>query len=202
MSWTIEAKVQPLVGIAGHLYLDIFDDEGKRVVQINGFSFSDRTNKITSIGTPEDKLKAYVTDKVVLVETSGRDRDHQPHDGHVIFSGKKEDVLEVIAALNVTEKIHVFWIVTHIFTVFLAAQRQLSDGLLDLFWQGIYISFILFLNLFFFYGALGLFVPLPFLPADTALTVKTALTGVFYMALYLTNLTYLPYLLWRRFFRH
>ena len=100
MSWTIEAKVQPLVGIAGHLYLDIFDDEGKRVVQINGFSFSDRTNKITSIGTPEDKLKAYVTDKVVLVETSGRDRDHQPHDGHVIFSGKKEDVLEVIAALK------------------------------------------------------------------------------------------------------
>ena len=112
-------------------------------------------------------------------------------------SGRESD-----AALNVTEKIHVFWIVTHIFTVFLAAQRQLSDGLLDLFWQGIYISFILFLNLFFFYGALGLFVPLPFLPADTALTVKTALTGVFYMALYLTNLTYLPYLLWRRFFRH
>lgn len=100
MAWTIEAKVQPCAGFAGHLYLDIFDDAGKRVVQINGFSFCDKTNKITPIGTPKDKLKAYVSDRIVLAETAGLDRDHQPHRGHVIFSGTKEDVLEVIDKLK------------------------------------------------------------------------------------------------------
>jgi uncharacterized protein YqgV (UPF0045/DUF77 family) len=100
MPWTIEAKVQPFAGFAGHLYLDIFDDAGKRVVQINGFSFCDKTKKITPIGTPQDKLKAYVTNKVVLAETSGLDRDHQPYGGHVIFSGTKEEVLEVIDRLK------------------------------------------------------------------------------------------------------
>lgn len=100
MPWTIEAKVQPLLGVAGHLYLDIFDDEGKRVVQINGFSFCDKMNKITAIGTPEDKLRAYVSEKVVLMETARLDRDHQPHSGHVIYSGTKDEVLEVIDQLK------------------------------------------------------------------------------------------------------
>jgi len=100
MAWTIEAKVLPLVGVAGHLYLDIFDDEGKRVVQINGFSFSSTGNKITAVGKPTDKLKAYVTNKVVLSETVGFDRDHHPHEGYVIFSGTKDEVQEVVKQLK------------------------------------------------------------------------------------------------------
>jgi len=100
MAWTIEAKVLPLVGVAGHLYLDIFDDEGNRVVQINGFSFSSKGNKITAVGKPTDKLKAYVSDKVVLVETCAFGREDHPHKGHVIFSGKKDEVLEVIEQLK------------------------------------------------------------------------------------------------------
>lgn len=96
MSWTIEAKILPIAGLGGHLYLDIFDDKGTRIAQINGLSACRKTDKIISVGKPGDKLKAYVSDKIILATTARFNRDNHPHKGHVIFSGTKDEIMDII----------------------------------------------------------------------------------------------------------
>jgi len=96
MSWTIEAKVLPIVGLGGHLYLEIFNDKGERATQINGLSVCRKTNKIISIGKPGDKLKAYVSNDTILATTSGFNRDNHPHEGHVIYEGTKDEIMDII----------------------------------------------------------------------------------------------------------
>ncbi|GEM_PF-5001266 len=98
MNWTIEAKVLPLAHFGGHLYLEIFDPEGKRVCQINGLSYSHRFNKIVPMGIPGDQLKAYVCNRTILGVTSGYNRDNHPHKGYVIYKGSEEDIQKIITA--------------------------------------------------------------------------------------------------------
>jgi len=97
MVWTIEAKMLPLVGISGHLYIDIFDDNGARVCQINGLATNPLNLKPRDIGLPGDLLKAYLG-TLVLGGTENATRDHHPHKGRVLFRGDKKDIIKAIEA--------------------------------------------------------------------------------------------------------
>ena len=101
MVWTIEAKVLPLAGISGHLYIDIFDDRGIRVCQINGLATHPTTLQPRSIGMPGDLLKAYVGNLILTPEDSTRDR--HPHQGRVLFRGNREDIVTAIRAAQKAE---------------------------------------------------------------------------------------------------
>ena len=101
MVWTIEAKVLPLVGISGHLYIDIFDDRGIRVCQINGLATNPTTLQPRSMGVPGDLLKAYVGTFILTPEGSTRDR--HPHPGRVLFQGNREDIMKAIRAAQKAE---------------------------------------------------------------------------------------------------
>lgn len=103
MAWTLEAKILPLVGVSGHLYLEVFDDAGKRVCQMNGLATNPKTNQPREIGLPGDKLKAYV-DGVILSTTQGSDRDHHPHEGRVLFRGDEADVRRAAVAMRAAAK--------------------------------------------------------------------------------------------------
>lgn len=100
MTWTIEAKLLPLVGISGHLYLEIFDDKGNRVTQINGFAADPKTHKAHQIGLPGHVLQAFVTPPVILDETTGATRDNHPHQGQVLYKGTQQDIEKAIAAFE------------------------------------------------------------------------------------------------------
>ncbi len=92
MVCTIEAKVLPLAHLGGHLYLEVFNDEGKRIAQINGLSVSSKTNEIIPIGRPWDNLKAYVSNNILLAGTRNGNRDSHPHKGYTVCSGTKDEV--------------------------------------------------------------------------------------------------------------
>jgi hypothetical protein len=95
-AWTIEAKILPLVGLSGHLYLEIFDEAGQRVAQINGLATDPATQRPRSVGLPTDHLRAYVSAHALLADTPGSTRDRHPHRGHVLFQGPKADILKAI----------------------------------------------------------------------------------------------------------
>jgi len=117
MTWTIETKLLSLVGVAGHLYLEIFNDAGERVIQVNGFAADPKTLRPRSVGLPGDFLKAYVSKTDILEESAGGVRDHHPHPGRVLFEGSKEDVLKAIkAAQEAAEKINSLGLRYHLFT--------------------------------------------------------------------------------------
>jgi hypothetical protein len=117
MTWTIETKLLSLVGVAGHLYLEIFNDAGERVMQVNGFAADPKTLRPRSVGLPGDFLKAYVSNIDILEESAGGVRDHHPHPGRVLFEGSKEDVLKAIkAAQEAAVKINSLGLRYHLFT--------------------------------------------------------------------------------------
>jgi len=100
MSWTIEVKNLPLVGVSGHLYLEIFDGAGNRVLQVNGLATNPATQKPRDIGLPGDFLKAYVSNTQILSDTIGATRDNHPHKGTVLFRGTQQDIAKAIKAIE------------------------------------------------------------------------------------------------------
>jgi hypothetical protein len=97
MVWTIEAKILPLVGVSGHLYLEIFDDNGVRICQINGLATDPKNGRPNDIGLPGDLLRAYVGN-FVLGDTTKATRDNHPHEGRVLFQGDAVDMFKAIDA--------------------------------------------------------------------------------------------------------
>lgn len=98
MAWTIEAKIYPVTRLGAHLYLEIFDDDGKRVTQLNGLATDRKTGKSRSVGIPGDALNVYSGRKFVLHDTVNATRDTHPHEGRVLFSGSKEGARKALAA--------------------------------------------------------------------------------------------------------
>ncbi len=98
MAWTIEAKIYPVTRLGAHLYIEMFDDDGKRVTQLNGLATDRATGKSRSVGLPGDALKVYFGREVVLHDTVNATRDTHPHEGRVLFSGSKEDARKALAA--------------------------------------------------------------------------------------------------------
>ncbi len=104
MKCTIEAKILPLVGVSGHLYLEIFDEKGDRLCQINGLATDSKTGKTKSMGLhPEDLIKAYISDDcgIVLAASARCARDSHHHQGCVLFEGSREDVMKALDAMRV-----------------------------------------------------------------------------------------------------
>jgi hypothetical protein len=97
MVWTIEAKLLPFAGISGHLYIEMFDDNGARVCQINGLAITPSTMKPRSIGRPGGLLNAFVGN-FVLPSSENATRDHHPNKGRVLFRGNEEDIAKAIEA--------------------------------------------------------------------------------------------------------
>lgn len=99
MNCTIEAKVLPLAGgLSGHLYLEVFDDCGKRIAQINGFATDKATGQTKAVGFPGDLLKAHVSETHILASTAECAREEHVHRGIVLFRGTAEDILRALAA--------------------------------------------------------------------------------------------------------
>lgn len=98
--YTIEAKVFPITRFSGHLYLEIFDDRGDRVAQINGFSTDAKTKKPKPVGIPGDLLLAYLQPVRGLICGPSTCRDTHPHKGEVIFEGSRDDVLRALSAIE------------------------------------------------------------------------------------------------------
>lgn len=98
MHWTIEVKILPIAAVSGHLYLEIFDDKGQRVRQINGFACDPVTGQQKSVGVVGDFLRAYVDDSYVLC--AGYNRDNHPHDGRVIYKGDEAGIRRAIKAME------------------------------------------------------------------------------------------------------
>lgn len=94
--YTIEAKILPLAGVSGHLYLEIFDENGDRYAQINGFATDRKTREPKSIGYPGDLLKVYLSE--VLMGTNSCTRDKHCHAGRAIFEGSRADIDRAYAA--------------------------------------------------------------------------------------------------------
>lgn len=106
MVWTIEAKVLPIgegipvveypLGLAGHLYFEVWNDSGERVYQINGMATSrteldiNGNRKVEYAGWYNDQIVGY-TDKV-LYSTSTATQSTHPHDGVVLFQGTQAEV--------------------------------------------------------------------------------------------------------------
>jgi hypothetical protein len=103
MQCTIEVKILPLV-VASHLYLEIFDAQGKRIAQVNGFAVGRVSGKSKSVGVPGDGLRAFVGMDAVLGVTARCTREQHCHDGRVIFSGSRADVDKILQAMQ--EKAH------------------------------------------------------------------------------------------------
>ena len=103
MKCTIEVKMLPLVGVSGHLYLEIFDETGKRICQVNGLATDAKTGKTKSMGFPGDVIKAYLSDDcgIILAASARCSRDDHNHVGRVIFEGTREEIDQVIKAMRV-----------------------------------------------------------------------------------------------------
>ncbi len=99
MSWTIEAKVYPIAVFAGHLYYEIWDDKGKRVMQINGLATDPITGQVHTAGSDSDILKIYAGG-IVLGGTGDETQYNSTHNGVILFTGSKEDVFKAIDYLN------------------------------------------------------------------------------------------------------
>jgi len=102
MNCTIEAKILPLVGLSGHLYLEIFDETGLRISQINGLATDSKTGKVKSIGLPGDVIKAYIScDDGILLGASHRcNRHNHSHKGCVLFEGTRKEVDDALDAIR------------------------------------------------------------------------------------------------------
>lgn len=102
MNCTIEAKILPLVGLSGHLYLEVFDETGLRISQINGLATDSKTGKVKSIGVPSDVIKVYISrDDGILLGVSHRcNRDNHGHKGCVLFEGAREEVDDALDAMR------------------------------------------------------------------------------------------------------
>lgn len=104
MTWTVEAKLLPLVGVSGHLYIEIFDDNGNRALQINGLATNRATQQPRYMGLPGDSLKAYVSNTLILGDTAGATRDYHPHKGQILFAGSQQDIVKVVKAAEEAAK--------------------------------------------------------------------------------------------------
>ena len=107
MVWTIEVKrypiVDPILGIptgAGHLYLEIFDDDGNRVYQFNAMATDPVTGDIAAVGSDSDILTIVKSTNGVIGDSDSGTRDDYPYDGAVLFSGTQTQVEQGIAYLS------------------------------------------------------------------------------------------------------
>lgn len=98
--FSIEAKIFPLLGVSGHLYLEVFDEAGKRLLQVNGFATDALTGSIKAVGKPfGDKLLAVADGNTVLANTLNATRDCHPHKGCVLFEGSRADIDQALVLL-------------------------------------------------------------------------------------------------------
>lgn len=103
MKCTIEAKILPLAGVSGHLYLEVFDEAGKRIAQVNGFATSAKTGDTRSLGLPGDLIKAYLScdhGGIVLAASYRCGRDDHAHNGCALFEGTRAEVDLAIDAMR------------------------------------------------------------------------------------------------------
>ncbi len=100
MVWTIEAKILPLAGMFGHMYLEVFGNDGQRISQINGIAVCRETGKTKAMGSSKDLLKAYMGDKFTLANTADASRDNHPHKGVVIFEGTEQEVKSILEIIR------------------------------------------------------------------------------------------------------
>lgn len=98
MICTIEAKILPLAGVSGHLYLEVFDENGCRIAQINGLATDKKTLETKSVGFPGDLLKTHVSDSHILASTASSRRENHRHEGCVLFSGTREEIDRALTA--------------------------------------------------------------------------------------------------------
>lgn len=97
---TIEAKVFPITRFSGHLYLEVFGEDGQRIAQVNGFSTDAKTRKPKPVGFPGDLLMAYLQPVDGLICGGYTCRDAHPHKGEVLFEGAREDVMRALSAME------------------------------------------------------------------------------------------------------
>jgi hypothetical protein len=100
MAYSIEAKILPIAGLSGHLYIEIYDDKGARITQVNGFAIHARTGKVKAIGVPGDRLRAFVDKDRILGVTKHATRDNPVHRGVVLFKGEAPDIVKAITAMQ------------------------------------------------------------------------------------------------------
>lgn len=102
MVWTIEAKIFPIqygFTLGSHLYIEIFDDAGNRVLQINGLAAIRETGEFKPDGDPSNQLMSNVStepDDFYIGTSQFATRDNYPYDGEVIFSGTEAQINEAI----------------------------------------------------------------------------------------------------------
>lgn len=96
MVWTIEARVHEIVELGGHLYLDIYDDSGNRVIQFNGLAVERPTGNIKTFGGPNDQLMAFTN---ITLTGTGTSQSTNPDFGKVIDSGTQAEIEQAISDL-------------------------------------------------------------------------------------------------------
>ena len=69
-------------------------------MQANGFAVCPKSDQILSVGKPTDNLRAFVCDKRILREAAECTRDQHLHRGHVIYTGSKAEIENVITHLK------------------------------------------------------------------------------------------------------
>ena len=108
MTWMIEARRLPLPEIpiigelAGHLYIEVWDDIGERYTQINGLAVDPYTNEIASIGPDGFDLKIYDTgiDGPDTGVGGPLKREDNTREGVVLFEGTEQQVKNILDSVN------------------------------------------------------------------------------------------------------
>ncbi len=106
MAYSIYAYVLPILGFGGHLYLDIYDDSGSRVAQLNGLGVDRETGVPVAFGDIGDQLMSSLypdqtfTDGNFIIEGSGTSLSTNTHDGELVFSGSQTEIEAVMNALR------------------------------------------------------------------------------------------------------
>lgn len=96
---SIHAKRLPLA-LASHMYLDVFDENGQRIAQINGYAVNLTTGGPKAVGIPGDGLRAFVGMDAVLGMTWSSTRDNHRHKGGAIFEGARAEVDALVKAMQ------------------------------------------------------------------------------------------------------
>ncbi|MEK6746195.1 MAG: hypothetical protein AABY33_04105 [Pseudomonadota bacterium] len=95
MVWTIEAKVLP-IGPSGHLYFEIWKDDGTRFMQINGLATDKTTGEVKTVGADGDYIEGYVSSNSRINGPETATQFNHPHTGITLFTGSEADVRKAI----------------------------------------------------------------------------------------------------------
>ena len=102
MTYSIHVKILPLTVFSGHAYLELFDKNGQRVCQINGFATDVVSQKSKAVGAPWDQIKVYISKQSILAVTAHSSASQHVHKGFVLAEIEDDQKLQTL--LNALQK--------------------------------------------------------------------------------------------------